>query len=62
MGWVKSEFHDDEREIMNQAFNFMSELLGPKKLKPPTKDPESGKWHFYIESPDHKRTGRRKVY
>lgn len=62
MGWGKFEFHDDERDIMNQAFDFMTELLGPKKLKPPKKDPKSGKWHFYIESPDHKQTNKRVKY
>ena len=53
MGYIQGEFNDWEQEKMKMAFEFMEELLGPKKLKPPKKKPESGKWHFYIKSPDH---------
>lgn len=62
MGWVNAEFYDWEQDKMNQAFDFLVELLEPKKLKPPKKNAESGKWHFYIETPDHKRASRRKMY
>ena len=62
MSWVNAEFYDDEQDKMNQAFDLLVELLGPKKLKPPKKNAESGKWHFYIKTPDHKQTNRQKSY
>lgn len=53
MAYIKGEFNDCDQDKMDEAFNFLVDLLGPKKLKPPKKNPESGKWHFYIKSPDH---------
>lgn len=54
MASIRAEFLDGERELMWQVYDFLGALLEPKALKPPMKNPE-GKWHFYVESSDHKR-------
>lgn len=53
MGNVQAEFHCDEEDKMRKAFAYLEDLLEPKAPKPPVKN-TSGKWHFYIETPDHK--------
>lgn len=59
MASIRTEFHDDEQDLMWEAFTMLEALLGPKSLKPPQKHPVSGKWHFYLESPDHKKKSKR---
>ena len=58
MASFRTEFHDDEQDLMWKVFTLLEDLLGPKSLKPPQKHPVSGKWHFYIESPDHKKKSK----
>lgn len=57
MASIRTEFHDDERELMWEVFSALEGILGPKTLKPPKKNTD-GKWHFYIESPDHKKKSK----
>ena len=54
MGSIQAEFHNDEETLMREIFTYLDEKLGPKKPAPPMKN-TAGKWHFYIEMPDHKR-------
>ena len=57
MASIRTEFHDDERDLMWKVFKALEVILGPKTLKPPKKNTD-GKWHFYIESPDHKKKSK----
>ena len=57
MASIRTEFHDDERELMWEVVSALEGILGPKTLKPPKKNTD-GKWHFYIESPDHKKKSK----
>lgn len=54
MANARLEFHDDEQDLMWEVFSSLEYLLGPRAPKPPQRTPE-GKWHFYLETPDHKR-------
>lgn len=53
MAYIQAEFHSDEEDQMWEVFSYLEDLLGPRAPKPPMKN-TSGKWHFYMESPDHK--------
>ena len=57
MASIRTEFHDDEQALMWETFTMLEALLGPKALKPPQKNTD-GKWHFYMESPDHKKKSK----
>ena len=61
MANLRAEFHDDEQALMWETFAMLEALLDPKSLKPPQKHPVSGKWHFYIESADHKKKSKRNI-
>ena len=54
MAFIKGEFHSDEEDQMQQIFAYLADVLGPRAPKPPMKNAE-GKWHFYLQSPDHKK-------
>ena len=53
MANIQGEFHRDEEELMREIFLYLEAKLGPRAPKPPIKN-TAGKWHFYVESPDHK--------
>ena len=54
MAYINAEFLGDEEDKMREAFAYLEGLLEPRSPKPPIKN-AAGKWHFYIESPGHKR-------
>lgn len=53
MAYIQAEFHSDEEDQMREIFEYLDDKLGPKSPKPPVKN-TADKWHFYMESPDHK--------
>lgn len=57
MASIKMEFHDCERELMWRIYEMMRDELNPKAPKPPKKNKE-GKWHFYMENPEHKKCAK----
>ena len=58
MANIRAEFLNDEQDLMWETFTMLEALLGPKSLKPPQKHPVSGRWHFYMESSDHKKKSK----
>lgn len=57
MASIRMEFHEHEKEKMWKIYNLMQQELNPTAPKPPKKN-KQGKWHCYMEDPEHKKCAK----